>query len=109
VAEAVAKVYPELVVYGLVGKIETVRYSMLSAMPLSRCCSIELQKQSAELRKQTEETRRQAQQIEALVARTARAEWSLAQARLSSSASGRRCRPASRSSFPRLNRQNPQN
>lgn len=35
VAEEVARVYPELVTYGADGKIETVRYSMLSAMLLN--------------------------------------------------------------------------
>ena len=43
VAEEVAKVYPELVVYGPDGKVMTVRYSMLSAMLLN-----ELQKQTRE-------------------------------------------------------------
>ena len=46
VAEEVAKVYPELVVYGPDGKPMTVRYSMLSAMLLNQ-----LQKQTTELRK----------------------------------------------------------
>ena len=32
VAEEVAKVYPELVAYGPDGKVQTVRYSVLSAM-----------------------------------------------------------------------------
>jgi len=41
VAEEVAKVYPELVVYGPDGKVMTVRYSMLSAMLLN-----ELQRQA---------------------------------------------------------------
>jgi len=44
VAEEVAKIYPELLVYGPDGKVQTVRYSMLSAMLLN-----ELQKQTAEL------------------------------------------------------------
>jgi hypothetical protein len=42
VAEEVAKIYPELVVYGTDGKVMTVRYSILSAMLLN-----ELQKQAA--------------------------------------------------------------
>jgi len=44
VAEEVAKLYPELVVYGPDGKAETVRYSMLSAMLLN-----ELQKRAREI------------------------------------------------------------
>ncbi|MGA7869961.1 MAG: tail fiber domain-containing protein [Candidatus Binatus sp.] len=43
VAEEVARVYRELVTYGADGKVETVRYSMLSAMLLN-----ELQKQTIE-------------------------------------------------------------
>src|SRR5208283_1696335 len=46
VAEEVAKVYPELVIYGPDGKVMTVRYSMLSAMLLN-----ELQKQAGQNRK----------------------------------------------------------
>src|SRR5208337_1170571 len=61
VAEEVAKIYPELVVYGPDGKVMTVRYSMLSAMLLN-----ELQKQAVEVRKQTRENQRQAEQIEKL-------------------------------------------
>jgi len=58
VAEEVAKVYPELVVYGPDGKVMTVRYSMLSAMLLN-----ELQKQNSELRNQTATNQRQAEQL----------------------------------------------
>ena len=58
VAEEVAKVYPELVVYGPDGKVMTVRYSMLSAMLLN-----ELQKQNSELRNQTAANQRQAEQL----------------------------------------------
>src|SRR5208337_2117852 len=53
VAEEVAKVYPELVVYGPDGKVETVRYSMLSAMLLN-----ELQKQANELQRQVQNNKR---------------------------------------------------
>jgi hypothetical protein len=58
VAEEVAKVYPELVVYGPDGKVMTVRYSMLSAMLLN-----ELEKQNSELRNQTATNQRQAEQL----------------------------------------------
>ncbi len=51
VAEEVAKVYPELVVYGPDGKVMTVRYSMLSAMLLN------------ELQKQNKVNERQAAQV----------------------------------------------
>jgi hypothetical protein len=59
VAEEVAKVYPELVVYGPDRKILTVRYSMLSAMLLN------------ELQKQSRENQRQAGQIQQLTERSA--------------------------------------
>ncbi len=63
VAEEVAKIYPELVVYGPDGKVMTVRYSMLSAMLLN-----ELQKQTTKLDHQREVNRRQAEQIRRLFA-----------------------------------------
>jgi len=63
VAEEVAKVYPELVVYGPDGKVMTVRYSMLSAMLLN-----ELQKQAVEVRKQNRENQRLAAQVSNLSA-----------------------------------------
>jgi hypothetical protein len=63
VAEEVAKVYPELVVSGPDGKVQTVRYSMLSAMLLN-----ELQKQTVEVRMQTRENRRLAAQVNQLCA-----------------------------------------
>src|SRR5262249_42849472 len=50
VAEEVQNVYPELVTYDADGRIETVRYSMLTSMLLN-----EVQKQSAELREQRDE------------------------------------------------------
>ncbi len=65
VAEEVAKVYPELVVYRADGKVMTVRYSMLSAMLLN-----ELQKQNSELRNQTATNQRQAAQIQKLAERS---------------------------------------
>ncbi len=56
VAEEVEQVYPELVTYGPDGKVETVRYSMLSAMLLN------------ELKKQVRENALQAQQLKKLSA-----------------------------------------
>src|SRR5271155_139163 len=67
VAEEVAKVYPELVVYGPDGKVMTVRYSMLSAMLLN------------ELQKQTRKNDRQAEQIRRLSAKVAEVEASFEQ------------------------------
>ena len=58
VAEEVAKVYPELVVYGPDGKVLTVRYSMLSAMLLN-----ELQKRTMENQRQAAEIQRQKSRI----------------------------------------------
>jgi len=60
VAEEVAKVYPELVVYGPDGKVMTVRYLMLSAMLLN-----ELQKQT---RQQADQNRKLAAQVAELKA-----------------------------------------
>ena len=48
VAEEVARVYPELVTYGAGGKIESVRYTMLTGMLLN-----EMQKQSGENSRQS--------------------------------------------------------
>jgi trimeric autotransporter adhesin len=58
VAEEVARVYPELVTYGADGKIETVRYSMLSAMLLN-----ELKKEAGQDRRLAEQIRDQAVRI----------------------------------------------
>jgi Chaperone of endosialidase len=58
VAEEVAKVYPELVVWGPDGKVMTVRYSMLSAMLLN-----ELQKQTHKLDRQADQIRRLSAQL----------------------------------------------
>jgi hypothetical protein len=58
VAEEVEQVYPELVVHDADGKVESVRYSMMTSMLLN-----ELQKQHAELAEQTNANRRQAAQM----------------------------------------------
>ena len=67
VAEEVAKVYPELVIYGPDGKVMTVRYSMLSAMLLN-----ELQKQARtnqrQARQQADQNRKLAAQVAQLKA-----------------------------------------
>jgi hypothetical protein len=59
VAEEVARVYPELVTYGADGKVETVRYLMLTGMLLN------------ELQKQARENEQQAGQIQQLTERSA--------------------------------------
>ncbi|HZY60391.1 MAG TPA: tail fiber domain-containing protein, partial [Candidatus Binataceae bacterium] len=58
VAEEVERVYPELITYDSEGKVETVRYSMLTSMLLN-----ELQKQTRQLRNQKTESERQAERI----------------------------------------------
>jgi hypothetical protein len=63
VAEEVARVYPQLVVYGPDGKVLTVRYSELSAMLLN-----ELQKQNAQLRRLSEQSARDKAAVERKVA-----------------------------------------
>jgi hypothetical protein len=63
VAEEVERVYPELVTYGADGKVETVRYSMLTAMLLN-----ELQKQSRENQRQAEQIKRLSAQVAELKA-----------------------------------------
>ncbi len=60
VAEEVAKVYPELLVYGSDGKVMTVRYSMLSAMLLN-----ELQKLSAQMAQKKTSTERRIAELQA--------------------------------------------
>jgi len=60
VAEEVAKIYPELVVYGPDGKVMTVRYSMLSAMLLN-----ELQRQAKEMVAMRASTQRQIAEVKA--------------------------------------------
>jgi len=60
IAEEVEKVYPELVVYGADGKVETVRYSMLTSMLLN------------EVQRQAKENQRQGQQIRILAAEAER-------------------------------------
>jgi hypothetical protein len=54
VAEEVEQIYPELVIHGPGGKVETVRYSMLGAMLLN------------ELQKQVRENAQQAEQLKKL-------------------------------------------
>jgi septal ring factor EnvC (AmiA/AmiB activator) len=60
VAEEVDKVYPELVVHDDAGKVESVRYSMLTSMLLN------------ELQKETRKNEQQAKQIDHLTAQVAR-------------------------------------
>ena len=55
VAEEVERVYPELVTYGADGKVESVRYSMLTSMILN-----ELQKQNVAMQRQTRTNEHQA-------------------------------------------------
>ena len=57
IAEEVAQVYPDLVVKGADGKVETVQYQKLTPMLLN-----ELQKQAEENREQAEEISQQAVQ-----------------------------------------------
>jgi hypothetical protein len=59
VAEEVEQVYPELVVHDDAGKVESVRYSMLTSMLLN-----ELQKQTKKNEQQTEELREQTRKNE---------------------------------------------
>ncbi len=66
VAEEVARVYPELVVRDSQGQVESVRYSMLSAMLLN------------ELQKQTRENRQQSEKVAQLEARLSKLEQSIA-------------------------------
>jgi hypothetical protein len=58
VAEEVEQVYPELVVHDKAGKVESVRYSMLTSMLLN-----ELQNQHEELREQKKVNERQAKEM----------------------------------------------
>jgi hypothetical protein len=67
VAEEVEQVYPELVVHDKAGKVESVRYSMLTSMLLN-----ELQKQSSNLSKQKKINQQQAERIDRLDAKIAR-------------------------------------
>ena len=63
VAKEVETIYPELVVHDEAGKVESVRYSMLTSMLLN-----ELQKQAKELKMQIAENRNQAERIDRLTA-----------------------------------------
>jgi hypothetical protein len=58
VAEEVERAYPELVTHDANGKVETVRYSMLSSMLLN-----ELQKQARENHRQGEQIRELSAQL----------------------------------------------
>jgi hypothetical protein len=68
VAEKVARVYPELVVYGPDGNLLTVGYSTLSSMLLN-----ELQKENRRLQKQAQDNECEAEQIRQLTAARSRA------------------------------------
>jgi hypothetical protein len=61
VAEEVAQVYPDLVVYGKDGQVETVQYQKLDVLLLN-----ELQKQQHTIQDQATQLERQANQITAL-------------------------------------------
>jgi hypothetical protein len=61
VAEEVEQVYPELVVHDDAGRVETVRYSMLTSMLLN-----ELQKQNRKNEQQAERIDQQAKRIDQL-------------------------------------------
>ena len=63
VAEEVAKVYPDLVVYDDKGQPQTVRYHFINAMLLN-----EVQKQARHIEAQERTVKAQARQIEALTA-----------------------------------------
>src|SRR5882757_9487214 len=58
VAEEVERIFPELVVHDDAGKVQSVRYSMLTSMLLNI-----VQKQQAELAKQKDANLRQGEQI----------------------------------------------
>jgi septal ring factor EnvC (AmiA/AmiB activator) len=64
VAEEVARVYPELVVRGTDGKVESVRYLELTGLLLN-----ELQKQSSQLQTQTNQLKAQASETRELAQR----------------------------------------
>jgi hypothetical protein len=75
VAEEVAQVYPELVAHDLDGKIQTVRYSVLTSMLVN-----ELQKCNAKLQAQAHENQRQALRVNQLSAELAATKTTTAQA-----------------------------
>ena len=66
IAEEVAEVYPDLVVRGKDGQLETVQYHKLTPMLLN-----EVQKLHHELRNEQDENRQQHREIEALEAKLA--------------------------------------
>lgn len=78
IAEEVAEVYPDLVVKGADGLIETVQYQKLTPMLVN-----ELQKQSLQGQKQSEIIQLQQQQIEKLAARLAALEAAISAGRVS--------------------------
>jgi predicted ribosome quality control (RQC) complex YloA/Tae2 family protein len=57
IAEEVAKVYPEMVLYDKDGQIQTVKYQMLAPMLLN-----EVQKQATKIQQQAEQNQQQAEQ-----------------------------------------------
>ena len=61
VAEEVAQVYPDLVVYGKDGRVETVQYQQLDVLELN-----ELQKQQRTIQDQAAQLKGQADRITAL-------------------------------------------
>jgi uncharacterized protein YlxW (UPF0749 family) len=63
VAEEVAQLYPELVTHGADGKVETVRYSVLTSMLLN-----ELQKQGRKSDRQADEIQKLSAQVAELKA-----------------------------------------
>lgn len=69
IAEEVAKVYPELVGYGVDGKPQTVRYHLLNTLLLN-----EVQKQKSQIQSQEQQLKSQARQIADLDARLRRLE-----------------------------------
>jgi len=66
VAEEVERVYPELVIRGPDGKVQSVRYLEFTTLLLNELQkqNSQMQKQANELKKQTEETRELAQRLE---------------------------------------------
>ncbi len=76
IAEEVAQVYPDLVVKGADGLVETVQYQKLTPMLLN-----ELQKQSLQGQKQSEVIQLQGQQIQQLKTRLAALEAALSSAK----------------------------
>ena len=93
IAEEVAEVLPDLVVYDDEGRPETVRYHLLSSMLLN-----ELQKQHLQLAAQTRSLALQEQQLERVSRRLIRLEGS--EARREEELTGSRHAPPERSGAP---------